>query len=124
MSSPDVCCCRKIRDPPADTASIEHHEMIGMAKKKFTDRQVKAYVLYKLKRKGCWSGKYKPVDSVVSWTESVIKRNGKRIRSLIEELVKDRYIKSMKGGDTISLNRKGKGKINRYLEKHLKNDFR
>ncbi len=82
-----------------------------MAKKELTDKQIKAYILRKLKNRYCWGGKYKPLTSVVSWVDGKIKRNGKRARKLIDELVKERYLLAKKRGNTLSLNPKAKNKI-------------
>ncbi len=91
-----------------------------MAKKKLSDREVKAYILRKLKNRCCWGGKYKPTISVASWAEGKIKRNGKRVKKLIDELVKDRFLYTKKRGNVISLNSHRKKQVMKYIKNNLK----
>lgn len=90
-----------------------------MAKKTFTDREIKVKILYKLRRKRAWGGKYVPYRSVVSRVESMIKRNGKRVKRIVDELVKDRWLLAKKGGDTLSLNPRRKREIIRIIEEYF-----
>jgi hypothetical protein len=55
-------------------------------------------------RRGCWGGRYLPIDSLVHRLSRKIKKNGKRVRRLIKELVREGYNLLHKGGKTISLN--------------------
>lgn len=70
----------------------------------YSDEEIKADAMNRLMRKGCWGARYLPVDSLVHWLSKKVKRNGKRIRRLIKELVKEGYLLVHKGGKTISLN--------------------
>lgn len=63
-----------------------------MAKKDLTDEQIKGIILYLLARKGCWGGSYKPYDSILSWIEGRLKKNGKRVKKAIDNLVKNGYL--------------------------------
>ena len=70
----------------------------------YSDEEIKADAMNRLMRKGCWGARYLPVDSLVHWLSKKVKRNGKRIRRLIKELVKERYLLVHKEGRAISLN--------------------
>jgi len=96
--------------------------MIDITGKKFTDREIKARVLYKLRKKRCWGGKYKPYISVVSWLEAKVRKNGKRVKKVVDRLVKNRYLLARKGGEVLSLNTRKKGKIKRIIDKELDKD--
>lgn len=82
-----------------------------------TDEEIKADVMNRLLRKGCWGAKYLPVDSLVNWLAKRVKRNGKRVRKIIKELVKDGYLLLHKGGQTASLNPSMSGEIIDYIER-------
>ena len=84
---------------------------------RYSDDEIKADILYKLLRRGCWGGKYLPLESLVHWYSKKIKEDGKRVRRIIKELVKEGYILVHKGGKTISLNPALKGKILEFIEK-------
>jgi len=73
--------------------------------------------MYKLMRKGCWGAKYLPLESLVHWLSKKIKKNGKRIRKLIKELVREGYLLAHKGGKTISLNPSLGNEIIEYIER-------
>ncbi len=57
-----------------------------------------------------------PLDSLVNWLSKRIKRDGKRIRRLIRELVKEGYLLIHKKGKTISLNPAINKEIIEYIE--------
>ncbi len=84
-----------------------------------SDDEIKADILNKLVRRGCWGSRYLPLDSLVHWISKKIKNNGKRIRRLIRELIKNGYIIPHKGGRTISLNPVYSREIIEYIEKHI-----
>lgn len=69
-----------------------------------SDNELKAEIMYRLLRKGCWGKAYLPVDALVKWLGNMIKRNGKRVRKLVDELVQDGYVGRCKKGETICLN--------------------
>ena len=86
----------------------------------YSDDEVKADILNRLMRRGCWGGRYLPLDSLVHWLSKKVKRDGKRVKRLIKELVKDGYILLHKGGKTISLNPALNREIIEYIERIVK----
>ena len=83
----------------------------------YNDEEIKADIMYKLMRRGCWGAKYLPLESLVYWLSKKIKKNGKRIRKLIKELIKEGYLLAHKGGKTISLNPSLGNEIIEYIER-------
>lgn len=69
-----------------------------------SDEEIKADIMYRLLRKHCWGAKYLPIDTLVRWLSKKIKRNGRRVRRLLRELVHDGYLLLHKRGTTVSLN--------------------
>jgi len=57
----------------------------------YSDNEIKADILNRLMRRDCWGGKYLPLDILVHWLSKKVRRNGKRVRKLVKELVKDMY---------------------------------
>jgi hypothetical protein len=82
-----------------------------------TDEEVKADVMNRLLRKGCWGAKYLPLDSLVNWLARKVKSNGKRVRKIIKELTNDGYLLLHKGGQTASLNPAMRREIIDYIER-------
>jgi len=93
-----------------------------MPKRKVTDTEIKADIMNKLLRKNCWGAKYLPIEALVSWIAKRIKKNGKRIRRNIKELVNNGYLLIHKGGRTISLNPTMSKEILEYIEKIIERD--
>ena len=60
-----------------------------------------------------------PLVSLVNWLSKKIKRDGKGIKRLIKELVKEGYLLLHKGGQTISLNPSTNREIIEYIERIL-----
>lgn len=89
---------------------------------RFTDEEIAAEIFDKLNRKRCWGGKYKPYKSVVSWLEAKVRKNGKRIKGIIDNLVKDRYLLVKKGGNVLSLNTRKKEEIKNTIKKKFDKD--
>lgn len=85
-----------------------------------SDSELKAEIMYRLLRKGCWGKIYLPVDALVKWSGRMIKRNGKRVRKLIDELVQDSYVGRYKKGETIYLNYSRRNEIMKYIEQNLR----
>ena len=83
----------------------------------YRDEEIKADIMNRLMRRGCWGGRYLPLDSLVNWLSKKVKRDGKRIRRLIKELIKEGYILTHKGGETISLNPALGREIIEYIER-------
>lgn len=69
-----------------------------------TEEQVKASILEFLIKKRKWGSYYFPTDTLVNFLSRKIKRNGKRIRRCIEQLVSQGYVLLHKKGKTLSLN--------------------
>ena len=63
--------------------------------------------------------RYLPIDSLVHWLSKKVKRDGKRIRRLMKELVMDGYLLLHKGGKTISLNPALNREIFEYIDRKL-----
>jgi len=89
--------------------------------REYSDEEIKADIMNKLMRKGCWGGKYLPLDSLVNWLSKKVKKDGKRIRKLIKELIKEGYVLAHKGGRTILLNPALSREIVEYIERVIGN---
>lgn len=87
----------------------------------YSDEEIKADIMNRLMRRGCWGGKYLPLDNLVNWLSKKVKRDGKRIRKLIKELIKEGYILAHKGGETVSLNPAFSREIIEYIEQIIEN---
>jgi hypothetical protein len=81
-----------------------------------TDEEIKADIINKLLRKGCWEAKYLPVDTLINWLAKKVKKDGKRIRKIVKELVNEGYLLMHKGGQTVSLNPARSREIINYIE--------
>ena len=68
------------------------------------DQEIKADLMHRLFRKNCWGARYLPLDTIVRWMSSRVKRNGKRIRAAVRQLVDEGYVVLHKRGETVSLN--------------------
>jgi len=88
--------------------------------REYSDAEIKADIMNKLVRRGCWGGNYMPIDSLVNWISKKIKRDGKRIKRLIKELVKEGYLLLHKRGKTISLNPSTNREIIEYIDRILR----
>lgn len=88
-----------------------------MAKPEISDEEIKADLMNRLLREHCWGAKYLPIDTIVNWVSKQIKRNGKRVRKCVEELVKEGYILPHKGGETVSLNPTKSKEIAEYVKR-------
>ncbi|MBE0512936.1 hypothetical protein IBX38_07790 [Candidatus Bathyarchaeota archaeon] len=90
-----------------------------MPKREMTDPEIEADVMNRLLRRNCWGAKYLPTDTLVNWLAKRVKRNGKRVRSLIKALVNEGYLLFHKGGKTVSLNPVRSKDITEYLERMI-----
>ncbi|RLE59862.1 MAG: hypothetical protein DRN53_06685 [Thermoprotei archaeon] len=68
------------------------------------DEEIKAIVLDKLRKRGCWGRRYLPLNSLIRWLSKKVKRNGRRIRKAVKQLVNEGFLILHKGGKTVSLN--------------------
>jgi len=82
-----------------------------------TDEEIKVDIMNKLLRRGCWGAKYLPVDTLVNWFAKKVKKDGKRVRKIVKELVDDGYLLLHKNGQTISLNPARSREIINYIER-------
>lgn len=88
--------------------------------REITDEELKADILNKLLRRSCWGAKYMPKDTIVNWLAKKVKRNGKRVKKLMNELIQNRYLLVHKKGKTISLNPTRNTEIAKYIKRILK----
>jgi len=70
----------------------------------FSDEEIKAIILGKLRNRGCWGARYTPLNTLVRWLSKKIKRNGKRVQRMTKQLVNEGYLLLYKKGETVSLN--------------------
>ena len=82
-----------------------------------TDSEITADIMNRLMRRNCWGAKYLPLDTLVNWLSRRVKKNGKRIKKIVRELVNDGYLLLHKGGRTISLNPAMSKEIIEYVER-------
>ncbi|HID91269.1 TPA: hypothetical protein EYP44_04845 [Candidatus Bathyarchaeota archaeon] len=61
------------------------------------DEQIKAIVLDKLRKRGCWGGRYIALGSLVRWLSRRVKRDGRRVRAAVRQLVNEGYLILIKG---------------------------
>jgi hypothetical protein len=83
------------------------------------EKQVKAIILDKLGKRGCWGGRYTPLDSLVRWLSRKVKRNGKRVRKAVRQLVDKGYLILHKRGETVSLNPSKTKEIANFISSFL-----
>ena len=69
-----------------------------------TDEQLKAAIMELLAKKGRWGAHYLPIDTTINWLGKKVRRDGKRVKLMVRELVNDGYLFVHKRGETISLN--------------------
>lgn len=60
-----------------------------------------------------------PRDTLVRWLSKKIKNDGKRVRKIMDALIREEYLLPHKGGKTISLNPSRKGEILKAIEDFL-----
>jgi len=90
-----------------------------MSRREFSDEEIKADIMNRLMRRGCWGAKYLPLDTLVNWLAKRLKRNGKRVKRIIKALVNEGYLLLHKGGRTVSLNPAMSREIIEYIERML-----
>ncbi len=84
-----------------------------------SDEEIEADIMYRLLRNNCWGAKYLPIDALVNWLSKRIKRDGRRVRRILKELVRDDYILLHKRGTTVSLNPARSREIIEFIERIL-----
>ncbi|MEM1674309.1 MAG: hypothetical protein QXN24_05865 [Candidatus Bathyarchaeia archaeon] len=87
-----------------------------MERQVLTDAEIKADIMDRLLRRGCWGAKYFPIDTLVNWLAKQIKKDGRRVRDCIEELVREGYVLLHKRGEAISLNPARSREIIEYVK--------
>ncbi|MBI4258538.1 MAG: hypothetical protein HY619_06250 [Thaumarchaeota archaeon] len=85
-----------------------------------TEDQIRADVMYRLLRKNCWGAKYLPVDTLVNWIGKQVKRDGKRVTRIIDDLHKEAYLLMHKRGETVSLNPARSKEITQFVERNIR----
>jgi len=90
-----------------------------MARKELTDEEIIATIFDKMVRKRKWKASHIPMDTIVRWISNKIKRNGKRVKKILDNLIKDRFIfsKPTHYGTEISLNPERLEEILEIIEK-------
>ena len=82
-----------------------------------TDEQVKAAIIEFLIKKGRWGAHYFPLETLANWLSKKVRRNGKRVRKCLRDLVNEGYLLVHKRGKTISLNPTRSTEIKEFIRK-------
>jgi hypothetical protein len=82
-----------------------------------TDEQVKASILEFLVKKGRWGVHYFPLETLVNWLGKKVRRNGKRVRKSVKDLIDESYILVHKRGGMVSLNPTRTKEIAEYVKR-------
>ncbi len=90
-----------------------------MVREEPTTREIEAVMLHKLARRGAWGEAYVPRDTLVRRMAKKIKKDGKRVRKIMDSLVQEGYLIPHKKGKTVSLNPSRRGEILRLVEDFL-----
>jgi len=85
------------------------------------DEKIKADILNRLVRRGCWGGRYLPAETLVNWISRRVRKDGHRVRRIIGELHKAGLLLKHKGGRTISLNTRRVKEIMEYIDRNIEN---
>jgi ribosomal protein S19E (S16A) len=91
-------------------------------KQAYSDAEVRVLILNFLVRHGRWGAHYYPSDSLVNKIARIVKNNGKRVRKIVKELVKEGFLLLHKKGETVSLNVTRKLDIIDYIERFMKSE--
>jgi hypothetical protein len=83
----------------------------------FGDEQVKASILEFLLKKGRWGARYFPRETLIRWMSKKVRRNGKRVKTCLRELVNEGYVLIHKKGKTVSLNPMRSREIIDFIER-------
>jgi len=82
-----------------------------------TDQQVKAAIIEFLLKKGRWGANYFPLETLVNWLGRKVRRNGRRVRSCLRDLVNEGFLLVHKRGGTVSLNPTRSKEIEEFIRK-------
>ena len=88
--------------------------------KEWIAEEIKADLMNRLLRRNCWGARYLPLATLVNWLSRKVRRNGRRVRDAVDQLIKEGYLISHKKDATISLNPARSKEIVEYIEKVLK----
>jgi hypothetical protein len=86
----------------------------------FSDDELKAVIMDKLAKRDCWGAKYTPVDALVNWIGKKVRRNGKRVKQTIRDMVNTGYLLVHKRGEAVSLNPARSKEIMEFIERNLR----
>ena len=81
--------------------------------------EIKAEVCWRLKRRNCWGAKYLPADSLVDWLGKLVKDDGKKVQTAIDQMAKEGLLLRHKKGRTISLNPRRVREVETLLQRHI-----
>lgn len=84
-----------------------------------SDDQIKALILNYLRRRKRWGASYYPRQKLVKYLGMDVLGDGKEVSRGLDELIKDRWIRTLKKGDTVSLNTRCISEISKHIEVHL-----
>lgn len=85
-------------------------------RREYSHSELKALILDWLQRHGRWGAHYYPIDTLVNKLSHAVKNNGKRIRRVVKELIREGYTLVHKGGKTVSLNPPKNQEIAEYVK--------
>ena len=91
-----------------------------MSKRELSEQEIKADLMHRLLRRHCWGAKYFPLDTIIRWMSGKIKRDGRRIRRAVRQLVNEGYLMLHKRGKTVSLNPTKSREIVEFIRKFVK----
>ncbi len=63
-----------------------------MTKKELSASDIERLILYKLARRGAWGEAYVPLDTITRQISRKVKNDGKRVRSVVNSLIKRGYL--------------------------------
>lgn len=86
---------------------------------RLSDQVVAVSILVILKDRACWGARYMPLDTLVNWLSKKVRPDGKKVRKIIKNLLRDGYLIQHKKGETISLNPVLSKEIADYIEKYI-----
>ena len=81
--------------------------------------EIEAEVCWRLRRRSCWGAKYLPVDSLVDWLGKLVKDDGKKVQTAIDQMAKEGLLLRHKKGRTISLNPRRAREVETLLQRHI-----
>lgn len=83
------------------------------------DEQLKAAIMEFIQKKGRWGAHYYPIDTLINFLGRKIRKDGKRVKQSIKDLVNDGYLLVHKRGETVSLNPARSKEIMDFVDRNL-----